>query len=251
VTVGSDNTGGDASGALGDGGDAIGGGASTGAASGGTSVSGNTSANPTNGGGNVAGNGGNADASAGATTDDAIAGAGGTATGAAGTGGAGGNGGNGANGGDAYTGNAVAGNGGNAFSYAYVIVDPSFVPQFNLGGSASDTGFDGTGPNLVGDPGNVPTPVVVPGIGGAGGGGTITPPKHGGGPAGKPMHGGGYGHSVKAAAVGGAAEVAEVKSLPAAGAGISGPSDEANLVMAGGLLAMMGAAFATWKRKFR
>jgi len=45
--------------------------------------------------------------------------------------------------------------------------------------------------------------------------------------------------------------MAAVKSLPATGAGVTTPSDEANLVMAGGLLAMMGAAFATWRRKFR
>ena len=127
-----------------------------------------------------------------------------------------------------------------------MIVDPSFVPQFNLAGSASDTGFDGTGPNLVGDPGNVPTPIVVMGIGGTGGG-AVNPGTGGtGGPS-----GGGSSAGSSAAAAGGAAEVAAVKSLPAAGARISTPSDEANLVMAGGLLAMMGAAFATWRRKFR
>jgi LPXTG-motif cell wall-anchored protein len=48
-----------------------------------------------------------------------------------------------------------------------------------------------------------------------------------------------------------AAEVAAVKSLPSTGAGVTGTTDEQNLVMAGGLLALMGAAFATMRRKFR
>jgi len=42
-----------------------------------------------------------------------------------------------------------------------------------------------------------------------------------------------------------------VKALPATGSGMSQSDQSENLLMAGGLLALMGAAMATLRRKFR
>ena len=137
----------------------------------------------------------------------------------------------------AASGSVIGGNGGDAIAATYVIVDGTTVPQFNLSGWADDDGFTGEGDHATG---NDPEEIIqVPGVGGSIGNGG-----NGGGNGGGAGNGSGGG-----SASANAKEIASVKALPATGSGMSQSDQSENLLMAGGLLALMGAAMSTLRRK--